>query len=1033
MKYLRLRLAWVVAGVSTACLVSLALLDPHDGFGSFVGGGVAHAEVSSLLGSALEVRDTRIRNPYAYIAPQCYTDTNDASGALVNPCYVCHQRGKVPNFLDDSDFQRVYEMTEGALVNPWSNLFEDRSARIQTISDAEILDYVATDNYLSAEGEPILAARLAVLPSSWDLDRDQGWDGYIPDAYYHFDEQGFDRDPAGGYSGWRTFAYYPTPGTYWPTNGAAGDVLIRLPESFRRNVRGDFDPTLYALNLAIVESLIKRRDVPIQAVDEALYEVDLDKDGVLGVARVVRYEWAPLEGRTMTYVGQAGQRLREGKLHLAAGLFPEGTEFLQSLRYLDVGEDGVVRPAARMKELRYARKKAWYNYSELKGIVDREDGERREYENNTVKQVPGDYERGRFTQGWVYQGFIEDRTGRLRPQSQEETLYCMGCHGGLGATTDTTFAFARKLDAGSHQRGWYHWSQKDARGLNEPKTEIADAGVQYEYSYYLLYTRSGHEFLDNPELQARFFDPDGTTKASAFERLHEDVTLALNPSPERALDLNKAYRTIVEDQDFVEGRDVNIGPFELVSSGLTKDLSTGIEQAANPVAFAGCFDTGRSCTPDRQASAQGDWSSLVRGVGMAGPDGSRYQVDWKGVIQLSTYALGIEGVDFTFPRRLTLPTRTIVPLKNIPVCYDCHRIAAPMVDAENRASLPVDRAAGLGESIVEAGLRQLTRHGARDLGAKWSPNGRLIAFVSDRSGTDQIWLIDPESGGIRQLTQGPAKHAWPEWSPDGRRLVYWAFDPATGQHRIETIAVDGSKKTQLAALGGHLDRPAWRPDGRSIAFAAEVEGNWDLWLVRPDGSGLQRLTQDGAMETNPLWSPDGSTLAYKVAPSGAYNLTIQNFMTFEKGMANPTVHVWDGPQAVQMNDWSPDGSSVTYTAEVISDASGEDRVTYVNVLSGLSLRNGRAIADPSIILSQGQTLGDRGAVFAPGAGDRVAFWAWDRHHRATLWLYDQTGDRVRQLTTAGTDIYPQWSPDGRRLVFESGRSGNSDLWLLSLD
>jgi Tol biopolymer transport system component len=186
------------------------------------------------------------------------------------------------------------------------------------------------------------------------------------------------------------------------------------------------------------------------------------------------------------------------------------------------------------------------------------------------------------------------------------------------------------------------------------------------------------------------------------------------------------------------------------------------------------------------------------------------------------------------------------------------------------------------------------------------------------------------------------------------------------------------------------------------------------------------------METNPRWSPDGNTLACKVAASGQYSLTFQNFMTFEKGLDQPTVHVWNGPESIQMNAWSPDGTQIAYTAEIISGSSGADRVTYANVVSTVHLEGGEAVATDSVVLSGGQTLGDRGAVFSPD-GKKVAFWAWSKDYRATLWLYDLPGGLLTPLTTSGFDMYPQWSPDGTRLVFESQRSGNSDLCVIRVD
>ena len=121
--------------------------------------------------------------------------------------------------------------------------------------------------------------------------------------------------------------------------------------------------------------------------------------------------------------------------------------------------------------------------------------------------------------------------------------YCMGCHGGgIGSTTDSTFAFARKLDGENFQRGWYHWSQKSVAGLNEPKMEICAAGVHYEYTYYLLYAKAGDEFRANDELRERFFEPDGRAKGAAFAALQlemeESITHRLDKTRDVAVAQN---------------------------------------------------------------------------------------------------------------------------------------------------------------------------------------------------------------------------------------------------------------------------------------------------------------------------------------------------------------------------------------------------------------------------------------------------------------------------------------------------------------
>jgi len=241
------------------------------------------------------------------------------------------------------------------------------------------------------------------------------------------------------------------------------------------------------------------------------------------------------------------------------------------VRYIDPLEEGGIRLAARMKELRYARKGAWYTYSELRDIAGREGRDRRE-DPDALKSAPGDFERGMFTQGWHYQGFIEDRHGNLRPQSQEETLFCMGCHGGVGATTDTVFSFPRKFSADSFQQGWYHWSQKGLSGVPEP--QLPDGG--YEYSRYLEVNGAGDEFRANQEVRQRFFDTDGNLTPEEVEALHADIGRLLLPSVERALQLNKAYRVIVQEQSFIRGRDATVTPSENVHRAVEQDQSTGV-------------------------------------------------------------------------------------------------------------------------------------------------------------------------------------------------------------------------------------------------------------------------------------------------------------------------------------------------------------------------------------------------------------------------------------------------------------------------
>ena len=526
-------------------------------------------------------------NRTAYIPPQCYTKTSDSSGgAVANPCYVCHATARGPNMQSQPELQLSYALPQvqggHGVMNPWTNLFVDRHAAIGAISDEQIRHWVASDNYHSADGGIAPAARLAALPKNWDVNNNGRWDGYTPDAAFNFDAQGYDIRADGRETGWRAYAYYPFPGAFMPTNGAFDDVLIRLPAAFREREDGSPDRSVYTVNLAIVQALLLQRDVAIDSVDEQALGVDLDHDGKLAQASRIVYDWAPTQGRNMSYVGLAGKQQQAGQVHLAGGLLPEGTEFLHSVRYLETDAEQQVRAAPRMKELRYARKKLWLSYSDLQNqalLEAKEDA----LNPDRATLVYGDAETGvDSTIGWVYQGFIEDRSGQLRPQTYEESVYCIGCHSRLSATADGNFSMPRKRDAGP-ARGWYRWSGADTTAIADP---LRSDG-QPEYASYLRAALAGDEFRANDEVRQRFFNADGSANTAAFAQLSTDLSTLLIPSTERALLLDKAYRVLVSEQSFTRGRDALPAPPATVWQEIEPDHATGIIQPLQAPPLAG--------------------------------------------------------------------------------------------------------------------------------------------------------------------------------------------------------------------------------------------------------------------------------------------------------------------------------------------------------------------------------------------------------------------------------------------------------------
>ncbi|WP_072680178.1 hypothetical protein [Arcobacter sp. LA11] len=543
---------------------------------------------------SIDLKTKKLYNKTAYISSQCYTKTENElnKNILHNPCYSCHTKNKIPNFtMQDEDLQEAYDFPEIALKNPWINLFKDRTKEVSKIDDIAILNYIRENNYKDSNNKIILESKLKNLSKEWDFNNNGKWDGYIPDVHFNFDEEGFDKNSKGEYTGWRAFAYYPFLGTFWPTNGSTDDVLIRLSKVYQNNEKGEFDKEIYKINLSIIESLIKQKDINIEKVNEKDFGVDLNQNGKIDISSKIVFNWKKptLDMKTMkqknfsmSYVGEAKKLQIDNIEKIAPGLYPVGTEFIHSVRYIDIDENKNIKMSSRMKELRYGKKTNWNTYSQLSNLGFAELKEKRDFPDRTDIYV-GNMETGLSNKrGWYYQGFIEDINGNLRPQNYEETVFCMGCHSNIGAITDSTFVFKRKFEKNNLAYGWYHWTQKGIRNIADKKL----LNDETEYVKYLKENSAGDEFRMNKEIVDKFFIKNWETnkkniekdlisklenpnkiieqkwkfKEKELDKIRKDISYLILPTSKRALELNKAYKIIVEEQSFIYGRDPHIKP-----------------------------------------------------------------------------------------------------------------------------------------------------------------------------------------------------------------------------------------------------------------------------------------------------------------------------------------------------------------------------------------------------------------------------------------------------------------------------------------
>jgi TolB protein len=161
----------------------------------------------------------------------------------------------------------------------------------------------------------------------------------------------------------------------------------------------------------------------------------------------------------------------------------------------------------------------------------------------------------------------------------------------------------------------------------------------------------------------------------------------------------------------------------------------------------------------------------------------------------------------------------------------------------------------------------------------FSPDGQLIAFVSDRASmfpTVQVMNAVDGSGRHTLPTPGLQEEAVDAlaWSPDGSQLAMTVFnEPGPTQIALLPVNPTGRQIGRLLTnvAGGALD-PTWAPDGNWLAFAGHDASAIEICAIRPDGSSMTRLTTDGLLARSPAWSPDGHHIAYLANKNGYFEI-----------------------------------------------------------------------------------------------------------------------------------------------------------------
>jgi Tol biopolymer transport system component/serine/threonine protein kinase len=388
-------------------------------------------------------------------------------------------------------------------------------------------------------------------------------------------------------------------------------------------------------------------------------------------------------------------------------------------------------------------------------------------------------------------------------------------------------------------------------------------------------------------------------------------------------------------------------------------------------------------------------------------------------------------------------------------------VALIIVGVRNRADPSASRLA------LEHPLQVTSAAGVEER-PTWSPDGGRIAYVSEQSGNEDIWVSQLAGGSAANFTaDNPGYDRDPAWSPDGNQI---AFESDRGGGGIYLMPAIGGQATLISSRGSAeaARYPQWSASGAEVAHLRREQGGNVIEIVSVLTRKTRRLAVpgDSGNRHDLSWSPDGQFFAYvRAASRGAgvsrvWVLRVSDMKAFA---------VTDE----KSSDWSPTWSQDRRTLFFLSNRAGsmdlwrqrmtddgQPEGTAIALTAGIGMQSVAFTPDRrKVVYSKGNPVANVWRV--PILEDREAVWAdaeqltFDQANIATLdlsadrqqlivssdrggnddiWVMPTHGIGVRQLTTdRAPDVSPRLSPNGQQIAFDSGRSGNRDIWVMPSD
>ncbi|HZP22715.1 MAG TPA: S9 family peptidase [Terriglobales bacterium] len=310
-------------------------------------------------------------------------------------------------------------------------------------------------------------------------------------------------------------------------------------------------------------------------------------------------------------------------------------------------------------------------------------------------------------------------------------------------------------------------------------------------------------------------------------------------------------------------------------------------------------------------------------------------------------------------------------------------------------------------------------------GTTWSPDGSQVAFISNISGRNNVWIVPATGGWPTQLTISDQRQGQPVWSPDGNWIAYASDHDGDEQWDIFLVSPKSGEVANLTLSpdSAEID-PAWSPDSKQLAYATKPKtgASYEIELVDIATHHVRRLTKDTPKElsnSSPIFSRDGKFLVYTQSHADGKDSNVFLLDVASGQSTNLTPH--EGRHTYFASDISPDGKSVLVTSNA---ANGYDNVGVLDI----------ATKKLEWLTAEKWELSSGG--FSPDG--KLLTWTANVDGTSQIYLYDIANRHAEALPAKpGLNFlggHPTaFTRDGSRLLYyHNGANAPTDVWLYDL-